>query len=352
VAGSSFVYSGLHPLQQQLASKSESSSSRTHRGLVLFRLKVARSAGEIDELRSAWDWLHSSNLTMFQSYLWNRLAADVFAGREQPYFIFAESDNGAAIIPAIIDTDTKTLGFAGERLFDYRDYLAAGDSEALQRAWQRLAELNLPVSITAINRPDDLIWACLPKTRFSGAPQLMTREISPDDFTRSHARAFSRLRKLERMGFQLRQCSGSSPVVRRIYESRANQRDGDELFRDSHRLEFMAAIAREMGSCCEVFTLERAGTLAAALVTFRDGNFRRFYTTYYDQEWARYSPGVSLLFEIARRTLEQGLSFDLMTGEQSYKMRIAPTAQPLFQVNASVEQVLQVFPESLRDVAA
>jgi CelD/BcsL family acetyltransferase involved in cellulose biosynthesis len=318
----------------------------------LFRLKVARSAGEIDELRSAWDWLHSSNLTMFQSYLWNRLAADAFASREQPYFVFAESDNGAAIIPAIIDTDSKTLGFAGERLFDYRDYLAVGDSEALKRAWQRLGALSLPISITAINRPDGLIWESLPKTRFSGAPQLMNREIAPEDFARSHVRAFSRLRKLERMGFQIQQCSGNSSVVRWIYESRACQHDGDELFRDSHRLEFMAAIAREMGSSCEVFALERAGTLAAALVTFRDGNFRRFYTTYYDQDWARYSPGVSLLFEIARRTLEQGLSFDLMTGEQSYKMRIAPTAQPLFQVNASAGQLRQLVSESLCDVAA
>jgi CelD/BcsL family acetyltransferase involved in cellulose biosynthesis len=345
-------HSGLHPLQQRLASNSESLKSKTHRGIVLFRLKVARSAGEIDELRSAWAWLHSSKLTMFQSYLWNRLAADVFAGRQQPYFVFAESDNGTAIIPAIIDTDTKTLALAGERLFDYRDYLAVGDSEALKRAWQHLAALNLPISITAINRPDGLIWKSLPKTRFSGAPQLMNHEIAPEDFARNHARAFSRLRKLERMGFQLQQCPGGSPVVRRIYESRAYQRNGDELFRDSHRLEFMAAIAREMGSCCEVFTLERAGRLAAALVTFRDGNFRRFYTTYYDQDWARYSPGSSLLFEIARRTLEHGLSLDLMTGEQSYKMRIAPTAQPLFQVNASAGQLRQLFSESLCDIAA
>jgi CelD/BcsL family acetyltransferase involved in cellulose biosynthesis len=101
----------------------------------------------------------------------------------------------------------------------------------------------------------------------------------------------------------------------------------------------MVAVCTQEGSRCQVFTLEHGGTLAAAVITFRDRELRRFYTTYYDRNWARYSPGVSLLFEVARRTLQEDLSFDLMTGEQPYKLRIAQNGQDLFQVTATPEQM-------------
>jgi CelD/BcsL family acetyltransferase involved in cellulose biosynthesis len=141
-------------------------------------------------------------------------------------------------------------------------------------------------------------------------------------------------------------------VVRRIYECRAQQSQAGNLFADPLRVEFMVNVCREAGRACQVFTLEHGSTLAAALVTFLDGNFRRFYTTYYDHAWARYSPGVSLLFEATRRSLEQGLNFDMMTGEQAYKLRIASERQELFQVNATAAQLEEAFPDSLREAAA
>lgn len=288
---------------------------------------------------------------MFQSYRWNRMAADIFADREAPYFILAESDSGAAIVPAIINLESKTIGFAGERLFDYRDYLAVGDVHPLLRAWRHLGKMNLPMSITAINRPDATIWNQLPRTLFSRAPQLMNHEISAENFAKSHPRAFSRLRRLERMGLRFEQYSGSSAVVRQIYERRARQFDDGELFRDPKRVEFMVATCREMDNACDVFTLEDGSTLVSALVTFRDGNFRRLYTTYYDREWARYSPGVGLMFEIACHSLEEGLNVDLMTGEQPYKVRIASNAQPLFRVNATSKQMRAFLPSALREAA-
>jgi CelD/BcsL family acetyltransferase involved in cellulose biosynthesis len=306
----------------------------------LLRLKVARSAAEIDELRSAWDSMVAPGLSLFQSFRWNRLAAEHFATREAPYFIFAENDNGAAIIPAVINTESAELGIAGERLFDYRDYVAIGDRQPLERAWEHLASLNLSMSITGICRPETAIWKALPKAFFSRAPKLSPHEITPEQFLTSHSRAFSRLRKLERLGLEIRQYSGQTPIVREIYERRARESAWDELFRDPLRVAFMIAV------CGEVFTFEHGGTLAAALVTFRDHDFRRFYTTYYNRSWARYSPGVSLLFEISRRSLEQGLSFDLMTGEQGYKMRIAQSAQDLFEVKATPAELRAAFPET------
>jgi CelD/BcsL family acetyltransferase involved in cellulose biosynthesis len=144
------------------------------------------------------------------------------------------------------------------------------------------------------------------------------------------------------MGLEIRQYTGNDSNVRRVYELRSRQSIPGELFHDRRRVDFLVAVCAEEGSRCEVFTLEHGGTLAACLVTFRDRDFRRFYTTYYDRNWARYSPGVSLLFEIARRSLVEGLSFDLMTGEQPYKLRIAQRAQDLYDVRASAIEMKDV----------
>ncbi len=309
------------------------------RGIVLLRTRVARNAAELDELRSPWESLQRDQGTIFQSFRWNRLAANLFANHEEPYFIFCENDNGAAIIPGVIRKEPQTISLAGETLFDYRDYLACGDGAALDRAWQELGSLGLPFTVTAICRPEAAIWSQLPKTFFSRSPQLSPTETTADTFVHSHARAFSRLHKLERMGLKIRQYSGTDVIVRRIYELRGRQCVPGELFHDRRRVDFMVTVCAQEATRCEVFTLQHGGTLAAALVTFRDRDFRRFYTTYYDRNWARYSPGVSLLFEIARRSLQEGLSFDLMTGEQPYKLRIAQSSRDLFQVAATANQL-------------
>jgi len=312
----------------------------------LLRVKVAQNAGEIEQLAPAWDALLTPDLTIFQSYRWNRLAADVFGDREQPHFIFAENDNGAAILPTVIEIQTQELRLAGEQMFDYRDYLGRGDGIATIHAWQELAALNLPMAIRAIRWPQDPIWDRMPQTFFTRAPRLSSDTITADEFPRRHSRAFSRLRKLERMGFDVRQYSGDSSVAGNIYALRARQSMEGELFHDPHRVDFMVAACREEGSRCEIFTLEHGSTLAAALVTFRDAGVRRFYTIYYNHGWARFSPGVSLLFEISRRSLEQSLSIDFMTGEQAYKTRIADGAHDLFEVKAGASELREAFSEA------
>lgn len=309
----------------------------------MFCLKVAHSVAEIEKLGYRWDALLTPDLSLFQSYRWNRLAAEVFTDREQPYFIFAENDNGTSILPAVVDIRSQTIRFAGERLFDYRDYLTQGDPAPLIRAWQKLAALNLRIEITGIRRTHSPPWDRMSKTFFSRAPRLSNDVITGEQFVHSHSRAFSRLRKLERMGLHIRQYSGDSSVVREIYELRARQSIEGELFHDPRRVEFVAAACRQEGSRCEIFTLEHGSTLAAALVTFRDESFRRLYTISYNHAWGRFSPGVCLLFEISRRSLEHGLSLDFMTGDRGYKMRIADATQDLFEVKATARELRDMF---------
>ncbi|HKV40657.1 MAG TPA: GNAT family N-acetyltransferase [Blastocatellia bacterium] len=309
-------------------------------------MRVARSLGEIEALGSIWDALMNPELTLFQRHQWNLLAAKIFGRREEPFFVLAENNHGAAILPAVIQVQSRRIGFAGEALFDYRDYLAVGDSAPLVSAWQELAAVEMPMSVTAICRSHAPIWQHMQKEFFSRAPRIYRSQMTSDQLVQNHPRAFSRIRKLERIGLRITQHSGGSPIVADIYRRRTAQSTPGELFHDPLRSEFMRTICRMEGSRCEVFALEHGSTLAAALVTFRESEWRRFYTIFYDHRWARFSPGVSLLFEVVRRSLEQGISVDLMTGEQTYKMRIAQTSDDLFTASATAAGMGEIFAAS------
>ena len=112
-----------------------------------------------------------------------------------------------------------------------------------------------------------------------------------------------------------------------MYELKARQESG-LLVRDPLRIEAVAEMAASAPS--EVFTIQKDDELVAAVLTFIDGNVCRFYGTYYDERWARYSPGASLLYRVIQQAQARGLDFDFMTGEQAYKMRFASEVVPLY----------------------
>jgi hypothetical protein len=107
----------------------------------LRRKFTARSVAELECLRPRWEELFRSavadprsQITLFQSFDLNLLAARSFS-QIAPYVVLAETSYGATLIPAGIARDpdeagAKSLTFLGEEMFDYRDYLAAGDDEA------------------------------------------------------------------------------------------------------------------------------------------------------------------------------------------------------------------------------
>ena len=85
---------------------------------------------------------------MFQRFEWNLLAANIFSDRLSPVICAVESDGGAAIIPVAIHQQANRLELLGETLFDYRDLLHTGDERVLQLAWEMVAEVQLPLSVT------------------------------------------------------------------------------------------------------------------------------------------------------------------------------------------------------------
>jgi CelD/BcsL family acetyltransferase involved in cellulose biosynthesis len=300
----------------------------------LLRKLVARSPAEIDRLRPLWDDLYRAGpATLFQSFFWNRLAASVFAPREEPCVVVAESDAGAALIPGAIADHGFTL--LGEALFDYRDVLSQGDAGVLRQAWQEVAALKLPIFFAALRGQERRrAWQDFSPQPFVNAPSVLTCETSAEQLAAAHSRIGSRWRKILRQGVEFRRHAPPSPeLLRRIYQLKAAQPPAN-LFRDTARINFLLAAAAGPAPC-EAYVLSQGAELVAALVTFRDGGTRRFYTIYYDHAWAHFSPGMVLLFEATRQSLEEGLNCDYMTGEQPHKTRLATSQVPLFRVECS-----------------
>jgi CelD/BcsL family acetyltransferase involved in cellulose biosynthesis len=312
------------------------------------RVVIAKSADEMRKLRPAWERIYvECDHTLFQKYEWNELATRFFAGREEPLVVMAEDDSGIAIIPAAINIKKRQLTLLGEELFDYRDVLWRGGESALDAAWSAVlsvaADRGLAFAMHSLRReasPGKLhpAWQGFDVTAFTHAPCARREDAGPE----AHSRLGRNLRRLKRLGCELKKYHGNdSALVRRIYELKSQQ--GESLFSDPIRVAMLNATINAAADDCEIFTLESGGTLVAALVTFIDGQWRRFYTTYHDDNpvWSKHSPGLSLIHSVMEESLASGLDCDFMTGDQPYKRRLATSAVPLYKVSASAEALAE-----------
>jgi CelD/BcsL family acetyltransferase involved in cellulose biosynthesis len=324
-----------------------SDTSRNSRWRVLSNVRqnpkvtVCRSAEEILRLRPLWESLCASgNYTIFQNFDLNLLAAEKFADREEPYVICAESSNGVAIVPAVLRRSDGTIRLMGEELFDYRAFLHRGDDEVLRAALGALAELGRPLEILAVRETDlSTVTGELQMLPFAAAPGVSCARVSAEQFAAAHTRLARNLRRLARLGFELRSYDGANPqLLRSIYVGKTAQ-NSTSLFHDSARIEFLISAAALMTDVFEIFTLENGPLMAAALVTLRDGDCRRFYTGWFAPEYEKHSPALALIYEITRQSLADGLDCDYMTGEQPYKMRLATNSVPLWRLKATAEEL-------------
>lgn len=308
------------------------------------KIRTFRSAQALTEARPIWQSILKEHpYTVFQSFDLNQLAAEIFAGREEPFVVCAESSQGAAILPAVIRHQDGSLRLLGEELFDYRCLLHRGDVEVLRAAVVELSHSGLPLEIVAVREENVPAFpADLPLAPFCGAPAIHRADMDTDQFASKHSRLARNLRRLARLGFELRRYAGDYPgLVRLIYEKKATQ-DPGSLFQDPLRVEFMIQAAMLRPDVFEIFTLEDEASIAAAVVSLRDQRCRRFYTGWFAPELEQHSPALSLIYEVTRQALAEGLDCDYMTGEQAYKQRLATSLTPLYRVQASARQLAEV----------
>lgn len=302
------------------------------------KITVCRSAEEMLRIRPLWEALRAAGkYTVFQSFDLNLLAADRFAEREEPYVVCVESERGAAIVPASVRLSDGTIRLLGEELFDYRAFLHRGDDALLRCALGALAELGHPLEIVALRGSErSVVTDELELLPFATAPGVRREQISAESFAAAHTRLARNLRRMERLGFALKTYDGANPeLLRAIYEAKARQSD-TSLFHDSTRIDFLVSAAALMPHIFEIFTLENGEQRTAAVVTFRDGECRRFYTGWFGAECEKHSPALSLIYEVTRQSLADGLDCDYMTGEQGYKMRLATDLVKLFRVRTTL----------------
>jgi len=292
-------------------------------------------------LRLLWESLREAgDYTAFQSFDLNLLAAERFAEREEPFVVCAESERGAAIVPAALRRGEGTIRLLGEELFDYRCFLHQGDPEILRAALAALAQLGRPLEITAMREAEAAALKDeLPLLLFCYAPAITCRDISAKKFVAAHPRLARNLRRLAGLGYTLRNYRGDYPgLLRFIYKKKAAQ-NSSSLFHDPVRIDFMVNAAMLLPDAFEIFTLEDDAAIAAAVVSLREAGCRRFYTGWFSPELEKHSPALSLIYEVTRQSLAAGLDCDYMTGEQPYKLRLATGSVPLYRVLATPEQM-------------
>jgi CelD/BcsL family acetyltransferase involved in cellulose biosynthesis len=305
------------------------------------KITVCRSAEEMLRIRSLWESLYEAgDYTVFQSFDLNLLAAARFAEREEPYVVCAESSGGAAIVPAVMRQSEGMIRLLGEELFDYRKILHTGDDAVLRAALGALARLGRPLEIVAMREGDrNMVIEELDLLPFAAAPGVSCAQVSAEQFAGAHNRLGRNLRRMERLGFDLRAYDGANAqLLRSIYKAKSRQNQSS-LFCDAERIEFMVSAAGLMPDVFEIFTLENASEVAAAVVTLRDRGWCRFYTGWFAPEYEKHSPALALIYEITRQSLADGLDCDYMTGEQPYKMRLATNSVALYKVRATGEEL-------------
>lgn len=308
----------------------------------MLKLETLRTAHELDRVKARWLWLQNEcDCTLFQSYELNRSVAEWFAARETPNIIVAESDSGLAIIPAV--RRERELGLIGETLFDYRDILSAGDPAVLEEAWRLLALTGLSLEVTALRGLETRArWQALSPTEFCNAPTTRCCDITAEQFVSAHKKSAKASRRFAREGFRLmRRDRNMRPVTEWLYRHKTEWSGAsDNLFCDIHRRNIMLHIINTNVCKCTVWSYENTdGDIAGALVTFEHGRRRHFYTIHHDPRWDKFSPGQVMIFDVTRESLAEGLDVDFMTGEYSYKNRLATAMVPLFRVNASALQM-------------
>ena len=190
-------------------------------------------------IRPLWEELCADGrYTVFQDFELNLLAAARFAEREEPYVVCAESERGAAIVPAALRRSDGTVRLLGEELFDYRTFLHRGDDEVLRAALAALGELGRPLEIVAMREGDRSV--VIDELEIAAFCRRAGRELR-DKFRRNSLRqTHTRLARNLRQNGTAGLCScgvydGANPqLLRSIYAAKAEQSESS-LFHDSAR---------------------------------------------------------------------------------------------------------------------
>lgn len=268
--------------------------------------------------------------SVFQSFAFARNWAAVFC-RDVELQIWVQNP-GPLVLPFALRNGQ--LGLIGEGLFDYLDLVGLAPPQLLLEAVEKVSGLDWrSAQFTGVPAasPHAIFWKGLNAecSEYAAAPW----RPAPDPTFGDHARWAVRWRAAQ-AELQLE----TGPAERRRLlawlldrKARALAARGAANVLGACEQRWLAAMVEHEPHIAELWALRRRGELLAALLAWQTPTMRYAYTLSYEQRAAALSPGLLLLYALVRYTMNQGRGFNFLTGEQSFKLRLATLRDPLLR---------------------
>jgi CelD/BcsL family acetyltransferase involved in cellulose biosynthesis len=111
-------------------------------------------------------------------------------------------------------------------------------------------------------------------------------------------------------------------TLMRLHQSIRTAKGDPGVFARSDMRAFLRLATHRMldAGHARLWSLEADGETIAAILCFLTGDVMSFYTTGYDEAWAKYGPGRRIMAEAVKGAIDEGAStFDFLRGDEAYK---------------------------------
>lgn len=231
----------------------------------------------------------------------------------------------------------------GAGMFDYCDAIGAPSVAALRAAAE------VPREVPGLRA--DSSWAAAWRALAPdwGAPRhcapFLAAGLGAEELDCRHPKAAERLRRIARQGAWGAVTDPSSRAALLEWLLRQKQERMQALGRDNVLGAPEAAWLRRMVArypqFAELWRGEIGGRCAAGFLTWRGTGVRYGYLLAFAPEFARFSPGVLLLYHVLRECQREGREMDFLTGDQPFKLRFAAGRRDLFHLRLPAAQAGQ-----------
>jgi CelD/BcsL family acetyltransferase involved in cellulose biosynthesis len=327
------------------------------RAAVAERLEIVTTTERLAEVAGAWNTLwRDSDALIFQSHTWVSAWWTTIPDRNQRALrigLVWHGERLVAVAPLAVARrrGVRLLEWAAASYTDYGDILVARDCppDVLTRLWRQIRKSG-GYDIVALNRllPNAAARAMIATSAEAGPALRRNHRTEPSfrvapPWTTGTAWLESQNKKLRqnyRRGYKALEETGPAkfrllgddeplaPVLARTAELKrkwlARQGRESDLF-DAGAATLPALVeALKQAGILRVFVIECAGQMVAVSLNFVQRHTMMAFVTTYDPDFERASPGMLLMVDYVRWSIDQGLQLvDFLCGDEPFKLRFA-----------------------------
>ena len=325
-------------------------------------MDIIRDIEGFRRLKETWNYIaeNSQETTPFHSFAWNRIWWEVYGGKRRLFVIVLRSEvEVVAIFPLMISLQSigicsmRKIQFIGagksnylgpimagdpgmlwsqaiEAIFDHRsswDIVEFGRMRVASNAFQGLQKALTGYKRTkSITRKDKHCGGC-PSIMIKGTWEEYYEQRVSKNARKKQERKYRNLEKKGKLSFSH---SGTSETLRDLLDEIAKieheswkglQHMG--LFWHDRNREFMIRVCSAFADLgwLGILALRLDRRLLSYYIAFNHNNRYYLYSTAYDPEFKKYSPGILLLKYGIQRSFDKGyVEFDFGRGEEQFKL--------------------------------